>query len=119
MYRVIQLAVRYYIIPYVTSTENAGRFTSQIKNLFRQIGCASEVIADIVSVSVKCRRSATHEVFLLFMVAVRFGVYVGLHVSIVLRNRGSLYHFRCMYYISNSCMYAVLKYIQYFGRQIC
>jgi len=53
-----------------------------------------ETIADLVSV--KCRQSATHKIFLFFVVKVRFGVFVDLRASSGLRSRGSLYHCHCI-----------------------
>ena len=105
----------------LTSTENAGRLTSQIKNVFRQTGCSPlplphppEIIADLVSV--KCRQPATHKTFLFFMVTVRFGVYVDLHASSGLRSRGRFYHRH--YYISNSCTPYLSIFNLSFGRYV-
>lgn len=84
----------------------------KLKTCSGRLGAPPEIIADIASV--KCRPSATHKVFLLFMVTVRFGVCVDLHASIGLRSRGILYHCRIIF----QRLYAIFKYIQSFGRQI-
>ena len=70
----------------------------KLKTCSGRRGAPPEILADLVSV--KCRRSATHKIFLLFMVTVRFGVYVDLHVSSGLRSRGSLYHCRCVIFLT-------------------
>jgi hypothetical protein len=67
----------------------------KLKTCSGRPGAPPEIIADLASV--KCRRSATHKVFLLCMVTVRFGFYVDLHASIGLRSRGSLCHCRIIF----------------------
>jgi len=66
----------------------------KLKTCSGRPGAPPEIIAD--RVSVKYRQSATHKIFLFFMVTVRFGFYVDLHASSGLRSRGSLYHCHCI-----------------------